>query len=79
VVLGIVSLDFYFEHAISILHFFFAALTCSDFSFSGAELNKSKSVYLLDNCPHDWLFPRCTAVVPTKFFLVESKVGLNYK
>ncbi|WJX77452.1 sterol 3beta-glucosyltransferase [Trifolium repens] len=28
-----------------------------------AELNKSKSVYLLDNCPHDWLFPRCTAVV----------------
>ncbi|OIW01130.1 hypothetical protein TanjilG_25238 [Lupinus angustifolius] len=22
-----------------------------------------KSVYLLDNCPHDWLFPRCTAVV----------------
>jgi hypothetical protein len=52
---------------------------CSDFSFSGAELNKSKSVYLLDNCPHDWLFPRCTAVVPTKFFLVESKVVLNYK
>ncbi|XP_058737429.1 sterol 3-beta-glucosyltransferase UGT80A2-like isoform X1 [Vicia villosa] len=28
-----------------------------------AELNTSKSVYLLDNCPHDWLFPRCTAVV----------------
>ncbi|XP_025696315.1 sterol 3-beta-glucosyltransferase UGT80A2 isoform X1 [Arachis hypogaea] len=21
------------------------------------------SVYLLDNCPHDWLFPRCKAVV----------------
>ncbi|GLT54027.1 hypothetical protein SLA2020_272610 [Shorea laevis] len=20
-------------------------------------------VYLLDNCPHDWLFPRCIAVV----------------
>lgn len=28
-----------------------------------AELNTSKSVYLLDNCPHDWLFPRCAAVV----------------
>ncbi|MED6158498.1 hypothetical protein PIB30_033317 [Stylosanthes scabra] len=22
-----------------------------------------ESVYLLDNCPHDWLFPRCKAVV----------------
>ncbi|KAK4273613.1 hypothetical protein QN277_021983 [Acacia crassicarpa] len=22
-----------------------------------------KSVYILDNCPHDWLFPRCSAVV----------------
>ncbi|KAI4364623.1 hypothetical protein MLD38_020688 [Melastoma candidum] len=22
-----------------------------------------KSIYLLDNCPHDWLFPRCSAVV----------------
>lgn len=20
-------------------------------------------VYLLEDCPHDWLFPRCTAVV----------------
>ncbi|XP_012569104.1 sterol 3-beta-glucosyltransferase UGT80A2-like isoform X2 [Cicer arietinum] len=28
-----------------------------------AELKNSKSVYLLNNCPHDWLFPRCTAVV----------------
>ncbi|XP_058757021.1 sterol 3-beta-glucosyltransferase-like isoform X2 [Vicia villosa] len=36
---------------------------CSDFNFLVAELNTSKSVYLLDNCPHDWLFPRCTAVV----------------
>ncbi|KAK7295158.1 hypothetical protein RJT34_18063 [Clitoria ternatea] len=24
---------------------------------------QKRSVYLLDNCPHDWLFPRCTAVV----------------
>lgn len=23
-------------------------------------------VYVLDNCPHDWLFPRCMAVV--KYF-----------
>ncbi|KAH9624273.1 hypothetical protein KSS87_021623 [Heliosperma pusillum] len=22
-----------------------------------------ESIYLLDNCPHDWLFPRCAAVV----------------
>ncbi|KAF4369321.1 hypothetical protein CsatB_029102 [Cannabis sativa] len=22
-----------------------------------------ESVYLLDNCPHDWLFPRCSSVV----------------
>lgn len=22
-----------------------------------------ESIYLLDNCPHDWLFPRCSAVV----------------
>ena len=43
--------------------------TCSNFCFSVAEQNKS--VYLLDNCPHDWLFPRCTAVVPSKFFSVE--------
>ncbi|KAL8170202.1 hypothetical protein V2J09_022006 [Rumex salicifolius] len=28
------------------------------------ELAKPKDfVYLLDNCPHDWLFPRCAAVV----------------
>jgi hypothetical protein len=69
VVLGIVSLDFYFEHAISILYFFFAALIVKHvvIFLSVAELNKSKSVYLLDNCPHDWLFPRCTAVVPTNF------------
>lgn len=45
---------------------------CSDFCFSVAGLNKS--VYLLDNCPHDWLFPRCTAVVPAKFFLVEVQL-----
>ncbi|KAI4350144.1 hypothetical protein L6164_010653 [Bauhinia variegata] len=24
---------------------------------------RKESVYLLDNCPHDWLFPRCSAVV----------------
>ncbi|KAL2330210.1 hypothetical protein Fmac_017791 [Flemingia macrophylla] len=29
----------------------------------GALAEQKKSVYLLDNCPHDWLFPRCTAVV----------------
>ncbi|CAB4283193.1 unnamed protein product [Prunus armeniaca] len=23
----------------------------------------SDSVYLVDNCPHDWLFQRCSAVV----------------
>ncbi|KAG4922496.1 hypothetical protein JHK86_051309 [Glycine max] len=29
----------------------------------GSLAEQNKSVYLLDNCPHDWLFPRCTAVV----------------
>lgn len=29
----------------------------------GNLAEQKKSVYLLDNCPHDWLFPRCTAVV----------------
>ncbi|KAK7394691.1 hypothetical protein VNO78_15226 [Psophocarpus tetragonolobus] len=29
----------------------------------GSLAEEKKSVYLLDNCPHDWLFPRCTAVV----------------
>ena len=32
---------------------------------------EKNSVYLLDNCPHDWLFPKCTAVVPAKLFSVE--------
>ncbi|KAI5322364.1 hypothetical protein L3X38_031436 [Prunus dulcis] len=26
-------------------------------------LERSDSVYLVDNCPHDWLFQRCSAVV----------------
>lgn len=70
VVLGLVSHDFYFKHAVGILFFFcFDCETCSNFCFSVAEQNKS--VYLLDNCPHDWPFPRCTAVVPAKFFSVE--------
>uniref|UniRef100_A0A0R0IDA2 Uncharacterized protein n=1 Tax=Glycine max TaxID=3847 RepID=A0A0R0IDA2_SOYBN len=43
--------------------------SCDNFCFSVAEQNKS--VYLLDNCPHDWPFPRCTAVVPAKFFSVH--------
>ncbi|XP_052728792.1 sterol 3-beta-glucosyltransferase UGT80A2 isoform X4 [Vigna angularis] len=29
----------------------------------GSLAERKKSVYLLDNCPHDWLFPRCTAVI----------------
>ncbi|XP_027352413.1 sterol 3-beta-glucosyltransferase UGT80A2-like [Abrus precatorius] len=29
----------------------------------GTSAEQNKTVYLLDNCPHDWLFPRCTAVV----------------
>ncbi|TKY65376.1 Sterol 3-beta-glucosyltransferase UGT80A2 [Spatholobus suberectus] len=29
----------------------------------GSSAEQKKSVYLLENCPHDWLFPRCTAVV----------------
>ncbi|CAJ1821963.1 unnamed protein product [Sphenostylis stenocarpa] len=29
----------------------------------GSLAEQKKSVYLLDNCPHDWLFPQCTAVV----------------
>ncbi|KAK7374351.1 hypothetical protein VNO80_07781 [Phaseolus coccineus] len=29
----------------------------------GSLAEQKKSVYLLDNCPHDWLFPKCTAVV----------------
>ncbi|XP_020234759.1 sterol 3-beta-glucosyltransferase UGT80A2 [Cajanus cajan] len=29
----------------------------------GSLAEQKKSVYLLDNCPHDWLFPRCSAVV----------------
>ncbi|RDX81109.1 Sterol 3-beta-glucosyltransferase UGT80A2, partial [Mucuna pruriens] len=29
----------------------------------GSLAEQKKSVYLLENCPHDWLFPRCAAVV----------------
>ncbi|KAL9252350.1 Sterol 3-beta-glucosyltransferase UGT80A2-like protein [Drosera capensis] len=29
----------------------------------GSLAKPKDSVYLLDNCPHDWLFPRCAAVV----------------
>lgn len=71
-VLGIVSLDFCLKHANSILQCFPTHFVkhVVNLCFSAAESNKS--VYLLDNCPHDWLFPRCTAVVPTELFLVEA-------
>ncbi|TGZ77271.1 hypothetical protein EX30DRAFT_398682 [Ascodesmis nigricans] len=29
----------------------------------GANLQVPPNVFLLDNCPHDWLFPQCAAVV----------------
>lgn len=29
----------------------------------GSLAEPKESIYLLDNCPHDWLFPRCAAVV----------------
>ncbi|KAI5084585.1 hypothetical protein GOP47_0000754 [Adiantum capillus-veneris] len=29
----------------------------------GALKDPSDSIYLLENCPHDWLFPQCAAVV----------------
>ncbi|GMH02524.1 hypothetical protein Nepgr_004363 [Nepenthes gracilis] len=29
----------------------------------GKLAEPKETVYLLDNCPHDWLFPRCAAVV----------------
>lgn len=35
-------------------------------------------VYVLDNCPHDWLFPRCMAVVKflsVIYFLILQLCG----
>ncbi|KAG4992639.1 hypothetical protein JHK87_026096 [Glycine soja] len=40
----------------------------------GSLAEQNKSVYLLDNCPHDWLFPRCTAVEPAKFFSCPTTI-----
>ncbi|CAL8166235.1 unnamed protein product [Prunus armeniaca] len=31
--------------------------------WGGLVAEPSDSVYLVDNCPHDWLFQRCSAVV----------------
>ena len=31
--------------------------------FLSSVAEPKESIYLLDNCPHDWLFPRCAAVV----------------
>lgn len=35
-------------------------------------------VYLLDNCPHDWLFLQCAAVVKCTFFAHFPSVFTNY-
>lgn len=39
--------------------------------FCPAVAEPKEYVYLLDNCPHDWLFARCSAVVKLKFLSCE--------
>lgn len=39
--------------------------------FCSAVAEPTEYVYLLDNCPHDWLFARCSAVVKLEFLSCE--------
>ena len=39
------------------------ALVSKGWGRLGDEINTPENIYILENTPHDWLFPRCSAVV----------------
>lgn len=50
------------------VNFNFSILTLELFSLAVPEV--PENIYLVSDCPHDWLFPRCAAVVSASTFTI---------